>query len=406
MHITAPDARELLLPVLACLPTAFLGPRPPAAFLPLLSPILRQRVHLFTSSSRNNEEHLPTSQRSEASNWLSLLTWSPERASRLIEIVGGLQLEPHPVSGELELFGNGDGDGKITYRRLDQETLQSRCDVTEHEITVIWVWCENDTGAVNLEEVANAESKSGWRVAEVRPVESGAEERWYESMTQAEDAELQISTVYSSEGGTSGTTGTSLENADDDDDDDYWASYDRTPATRTPAKRSPVPMSAYGSARPNGQRQPSSAEAEYFARYAEEVQPAMDAHDPDEALDAANIESSFSHHTQQTNSSEAVEQTRGPNHPTIDEPPITTAATHVRIHSPAPSRPSSAASNIEQLEASASSSSAAEMAVKQHVGYELKSLYRLAKATGIDREEFERIVKVELQTLAMMDMAD
>lgn len=291
MPIPTPDTRELLLPLLACLPSAYLGPRPPAAFLPLLSPILRQRVHLFTTSTRSNQENLAPNQRTEASNWLNLLTWSPQRAARLIEIVGGLQLEPHPVSGELEL-----SIGKTLYRRLDAETLQAVCDDEEHEISVVWVWCENDTGAVSLTEAASAEPKDGWRVTEVRPAETYEDEKWYDSISKAEDAAAESQKSQSTHLQTPGAiNGSNDQSADADDDDDYWASYDETPAARTPAvKRSPAPL-------PNGtgvdrQRQHSAAEADYFARYAEEVQPAMDGHDPDEEEDAAGVESSFNHH--------------------------------------------------------------------------------------------------------------
>jgi len=397
MHIVSPDTRELLLPLLACLPSAFLGPRPPAAFLPLLSPILRQRVHLFTSNSRNTEQHLPPSQRSEAANWLNLLTWSPDRAARLIEIVGLLQLEPHPVSGELELE-----DGKVTYRRLDTETLQAKCDVQEHDITVIWVWCENDTGTVGLEPGEGAEAKNGWRVAEVRPFEEESQEQWYGSMRLAEESAEATMSVGSSEEVGSGTTGTSKDAAEDDND--YWASYDRTPATRTPApKRSPAPTSAAA----DRQRQHSTAEADYFDRYADEVQPALDGHDPDEAEDAAGVESSFNHHepARMSGHDNARRETQRAQ-PTYtaaqdEEIPITTAATHDRIHSPSPTRPASSQSNVEQLETEASSAS---FAVKNHLSMQMKSMYRLARATGIEHDEFVRLVETELAVLPMIDL--
>jgi hypothetical protein len=42
--------------------------------------------------------------------------------------------------------------------------------------------------------------------------------------------------------------------------------------------------------------------------------------------------------------------------------------------------------------------------IKQHISTDIKSLYRLAKSGGIERAEFERIVKTELDMLAMMDL--
>jgi hypothetical protein len=392
MSIPAPDTRELLLPLLACLPSAYLGPRPPAPFLPLLSPILRQRVHLFTTNTRSNQEHLAPSQRTEASNWLNLLTWSPERASRLIEIVGGLQLEAHPVSGELEL-----SIGKTVYRRLDAETLQAMCDDEEHEISVVWVWCENDTGTVSLTEAAAAQPENGWRVTEVRPADTYEEETWYDSIEEAEQAVAQSQRSQSRHLQAPETiNGGNGSPAPVDDDDDYWAAYDQTPATRTPAvKPSPLPpQNGVGSDR---QRQHSAAEADYFARYAEEVQPAMDGHDPDEEDDAAGVESSFNHHSRE------VELTPSHNGHSLhqnEDPPITVPATHARIHSPSPTRPGSAAS-VEHLEESASSAS---FAVQGHISTQMKSMYRLARATGIDKEEYRRLIQRELEVLDMIDI--
>jgi len=333
---------------------------------------------------------------------LNQLTWSPERAAQLVEVVGGLQLEPHPVSGELELFGDDEDDGKITYRRLDSETLQAKCDVKEHGLSVIWMWCENDTGAVGLEQGGGVEPSSGWRVAEVRPFEEDTTEHWHDTMRQADEAgDVGDGLVREEQAFGTGTRQLNATNANDgeDDDDDYWNSYDRTPATRTPAqKHTPVPQNVPSSDR---QRQYSTAEDEYFSRYGSEVQPAMDGHDPDEAEDASGIESSLNVH--QPARSMARESA---NLPLVAEqdPPIITAATHDRIHSPSPSRASSAATNVEQLESSASSASAAEQGIRQHVSYEIKSLYRLARAAGIDREEFMQAVQTELDVLEMMDV--
>lgn len=358
-------------------------------------------MHLFTSSPRNNQEHLAPSQRTQASNWLNLLTWSPERAAQLIEVVGGLQLEPHPVSGELELFGDDEDDGKITYRRLDSETLQAKCDVKEHGISVIWMWCENDTGAIGLEQGGDTEPSSGWRVAEVRPFEEEMTEHWHDTMRQAEEAVDFADSLIGGEEQVSGTTGAGQTKANDgEDDDDYWNSYDRTPAARTPAqKHTPVPQNTASSS--ERQRQYSTAEEEYFSRYGSEVQPAMDGHDPDEAEDAAGVESSLNVHElgrslpRQTAVAPSIAK---------QDSPIIAAAMPDRIHSPSPSRASSAATNVEQLEASASSSSAAEQGIRQHVSYEIKSLYRLARAAGIDREEFMQAVQTELDVLEMMDV--
>ena len=57
----------------------------------------------------------------------------------------------------------------------------------------------------------------------------------------------------------------------------------------------------------------------------------------------------------------------------------------------------------ERLEREAESHSQAELAIKQHISTDLKSLFRLARTAGIDREEFERIVKRELDVLPLLE---
>ena len=50
--------------------------------------------------------------------------------------------------------------------------------------------------------------------------------------------------------------------------------------------------------------------------------------------------------------------------------------------------------------------SRAQMGIKQHISTDIKSLYRLAKSVGMDRDEFERVVKRELEVLSFMDMEE
>ena len=109
MHLPPPpDSRQLLPPLLACLPTAFVSPRPPPALLPLLSPLLRQRLNFLSSGSA-----------SRGDGWLPLLSWDAERAAKLTPIVEHMELEPHPVSGEVEMddVQNTDGWMKRHYIR-------------------------------------------------------------------------------------------------------------------------------------------------------------------------------------------------------------------------------------------------------------------------------------------------
>lgn len=140
--INAPDSRALLPPLLACLPTAFVSPQPPPALLPLLSPILRQRLQILTSVSTSPDE-----------SWLKLLCWDNAKAERLQSIVENTTFEPHPVSGEIELTD----DMPATYKRIDDETLQSLVVLPEYSLAVIYLWCPDD------------EHGRGWRVAELLP---------------------------------------------------------------------------------------------------------------------------------------------------------------------------------------------------------------------------------------------
>ena len=321
MHrIPVPDPRSLLLPILACLPTAFLSPRPPPALLPLLSPILRQRVHLLSATSGTSLPNRHQTAPNNTSTWLNLLTWSTSRAAHLSEAVENLHLEAHPVSGELELFGDGDEEdgevGKVWYRRLDAETLQARCSVREHGIAVVWVWCRNDSGGTGLEALQGGdpgapEPRDAWKVAEVLAVLDADEDReqWYESMWEADEASGRYSMRDEDEGQTlrnahpengqhpppdpvpTFTLTTTAANARtdvDDDDDDYWASYDRTPI-RTPLATKPTPTPGQTSS----SHHRTTSEQAYFARYGAEVQPALDAHDPDEEADSSAFESTL-----------------------------------------------------------------------------------------------------------------
>jgi hypothetical protein len=61
---------------------------------------------------------------------------------------------------------------------------------------------------------------------------------------------------------------------------------------------------------------------------------------------------------------------------------------------------------VEKLEREADRSSQAELAIKQHISTDIKSLFRLARASGIDRQEFERIIQRELEVLPMLERED
>ncbi|KAF2088132.1 hypothetical protein K490DRAFT_73108 [Saccharata proteae CBS 121410] len=390
--IAPPDPRELLPPLLACLPTAFVSPRPPPAFLPLLSPILRQRVQLLSATS------------SDSSSWLPLLSWDAQRAAKLPQIVERMQVEPHPVSGEIEV----EDISNIKYRRLDQETLHSRLELAEFDLVAIYLWCVNDP--------AGAGGGSGWRLAEVRALEDKEDgTEWYGSMDEADEG-AKASYMRDALRGDAAANGSANRDSaaaqEEDDDDDYWNSYDRTPGrtpARTPAKRSPAPTGN------TNVQPPSTSELEYFARYAAEVQPALDAHDPDEEQEG--VESTLNGDAVASTQRPGFEpkETDGIGATGFDSslPPaqmngMISSATEENsspfeeLSHPRPESPASAGS-VERLESQAAEQTRAEVGIKQHISTDIKSLFRLARTVGIQRDEFQRIVQTELDCLSMMD---
>ncbi|KAB8226083.1 hypothetical protein BDV33DRAFT_162875 [Aspergillus novoparasiticus] len=364
--ISPPDPRTLLPPLLACLPTAFVSPLPPPALLPLLSPVLRQRVQVLSSLAASPSE-----------SWLRLLCWDSGKAERLQTVVAETSFEPHPVSGEIEL----PDEVPVEYKRVDEETLQSRVLLSDYRLKAIYLWCPNDKDG----------GGPGWRIAELLPHEdssadgdvwsasigeanSHSKERLMEDALRAAEKEEEAAKVE-----------------EDDDDADYWAQYDATPG-RTPSVKTPAP-----NARSALQHQGMS-EASYFSRYAD-VQPAMDNHDPSEeqpelgpsSLGGDLLASLLKPHAGNEASENPLQRNghgdtdRALNHP----------------------RPSSASSNsseaVAKLESEAENQSACEVGVKQHISSNIKSLFRLARATGITRAEFQSLVRTELELLNVSD---
>jgi hypothetical protein len=381
MQTTIPPPRlePLLAPLLASLPAAAISPQPPTGLLPLLSPILRQRVQLLSAT--------------ESEPWLPLLCYDSGRASKLETVAKSERLEPHPVSGEVEI--DWESEAGIRYKRLDEETLQAVVTIPELELRIRLVWCVND-------EVGGGD---GWRIGEVSVLEDTTDDAsWGEASILVAESTFQKSTTTTTTISTSthpNISHTSYENHDDaanddddDDDDDYWAQYDKTPGGHTPApKRSPAPPGV-----------PADDEASYYAQYAS-VQPALDNHDPDEARQNGDVESSLGHdeisrelrtalssaHTLKREEEEGREEEGGGG---LAQP------------RPGSSTGSSGSDTVARLEIKAAQSAArvqSELGIKQHISSSLKSLYKLAKVVGIERVEFESLVRTELECLALLD---
>lgn len=378
--IHPPAARELLAPLLGSLPAAAIASEPPTALLPLLSPILRQRVQLLSASIKEP--------------WLSLLCYDHSKTAKLEQAVKNEALEPHPVSGEVEV--DWDYDVDISYRRVDQETLQALISLRELGLNVKLVWCVGD-------ELGGGD---GWRIGEVG-VPDGSETSWgQKTIADAEEAsKTKVPEIPHITNGNS-----NLVVQEDDNDDDYWAQYDNTPS-RTPAQNSPAPPTLA-----NGSQSLPDEDA-YYAQYAG-VQAAMDNHDPDEARQNGNIESSLGKdeitaELQQTLSS-PPDVTPGAlawsSSNVREAAPYTNGISETLLHPrPASSTGSSGSDTVAKLEKRAAANALRdqnELGIKQHISTSMKSLYRLAKVSGIDREEFERLVTTELECLSLMDQDD
>lgn len=360
--IPPPDPRTLLPPLLACLPTAFVSPTPPPAFLPLLSPILRQRLQILSSVAASPTE-----------SWIRLLCWDSRKAERLQSLVEGANFEPHPVSGEIEL----PDEIPVTYRRVDEETLHSRVLVTDYELKVVYLWCPK-------------EDSPDWRVAEVLPLEGLSEDdgAWSSSIGEANShakEKLVDDALKAAEDNKSAAP-----EEEEDDDDDYWARYDATPG-RTPSAKNPAPPPGASMLQHQG-----ASESSYFDQYAN-VQPALDSHDPDEENSElgptslnGNILSELAKRNAANGDSAPHDQTSYGNGMPLSHP-----------------RPESATSSnadaVSKLEQEAETRSNYEVGVKQHIGSNIKSLFRLAKATGISRADFQSLVQTELDLLNLSD---
>lgn len=446
-NIKAPALHGILGPLLPALLAASVSAKPAETVLPLLSPILRQRVQLLSTN--------------DSEPWIDLLCYDKANVPRLREIAQSDRLELHPVSGEVEV--DWDYDAEIQYRRVDEETLQALVVLRDMGLSFQLVYCTGDP--VNGE---------GWRVGEVSVVAkpspfssfggvstiAEAERQFVEKKQQKERTATAVAApAVAPPATTSGLSSSSRYLAvgggpdmDEDDDDDYWAQYDATPS-RTPAMpRSPAPQQTS-----NGYGGTSTGlEEDYYSQY-DTVQPAMDNYDPDED---ANPSSASANGNGNGNSILSVEQeVVAPAPPLGLSRPVETntttsvygnvngseaAATAAALEavesnetqgswtlaepvaqSPSPSppaparngsvvadlvhplpRPASAASSrasVERLEAAAEKRDQSEFGVKQHVSRSIKSLYMLSRASGIDRQEFERLVRTELDMLGLMD---
>lgn len=397
-----PELPALLPPLLASLPAALVSPTPPPALLPLLSPILRQRVQLLSTSTNDP--------------WLPLLSYSASTPTLTEHVTRtAAAFEPHPVSGDIEVE-----DAQVRFRRVDQETLQAAVELAELGLNVRLVWCTGDA--------EGGGDGSGWRVGEVNVLGAQQEREGHEgwqSVAEAERAFTSGETQSSNPHGASASVAVPASNIpeddEDDDDDAYWAQYDNTPA-RTPAvprSRSP----AHAKPQKSGLSSTTNAAEDeaYYAQYAQ-VQPALDNHDPDEARENGDVQSTLGDNEltdglrRELNGKSTHHEYRMPSEQTWSEqqnaqepPPYTdgVAVADAEIIQPRPRASSSNGSSgdvtIAKLEGKAEAQRVSDVGVTQHIGTTVKSLFRLARSVGMEKTEFERLVRRELDCLALME---
>ncbi|KAL8807093.1 MAG: hypothetical protein Q9182_000926 [Xanthomendoza sp. 2 TL-2023] len=384
MSIPPPAPHTLLPPLLACLPTAFASTRPPPALLPLLSPILRQRVQLLSDSTS-----------SPHNSWLTKLSWDPTKAEGLFSVVESEAFELHPISNEIEF----DDVQTVGYRRLDEETLQSRIDIRDLGLTVIYLWCIGDTEG----------GGDGWRAAEVLPLDDQrtVPAIWRTSTQEADEAcrrdKPPTSTTETNTFSTAPDGIQSIPAVDEDDEDDYWAQYDAAPSSTPGPNPSPGPQQTPKVSR-HGR---AVSDSEYFGQYSQ-VQPDMDNDDPsvdrsaigESSLNGNTIASTTNHQSQarpfssamfgQEDSIEAPQ----PSYTVVIDKERTTATSNAR---------SATSPAVEKLEGSAMMQSQTELAVRQHMASTMKSLYRLSRSTGMEMGDFEKVIYMEVEILKLME---
>jgi hypothetical protein len=383
-QIPPPGLSSLLGPFLPALPAASVSTQPASGVLPLLSPILRQRVQLLSSASTEG--------------WLRLLCYDTAKAAKLAELAATGSFEPHPVSGEVEV--DWDYDSQIRFRRVDEETLQALVVLADLGLAFQLVYCVGDTEG----------GGDGWRVGELTVPDNAAPFAQFSGAPSVREAEEQFAQAQSAKqapqanGRPAVDTNVTIQvEADDEDDGGYWAQYDATPS-QTPGVKTPSvdkstfpPPASNGNASQDAYRRPS-ADEEYFARY-DDVQPAMDNHDPDEAAQQAHIvpplglgagtAASAAPRPAPEDDGEALQRMNAIIHPRPDS-----------------SASSNGSGTVAKLEATAGKQEQSEFGVKQHISRSIRSLWLLSRASGIDREEFDRLVKTELDVMAMVEDQD
>lgn len=340
---------------------------------------------------------LATTASSSTESWLPLLCWNSGQAERLADIVEGSAFEIHPASGDIDL-----GDVKaVQYKRFDEETLRANLRLPDLGLSVTYLW------SPALQEG----EESGWLVSEVSPMQEQGHSlgEWSSSVIKANEMAEKVRAdslqnragqwlhAGSTQGNKDNGQGTTPDNVDENEDEDeesYWAQYGATPGSLPGQKHSPSAIE--GLERRDHQR--TTSDAQYYARYAH-VQPQMENNDPSQDYKTLgdftlNGNTLYSPPDQTMN---VVEARQPPQLSSSTEADTNCEFKHRRFSSP-----SSRSTAVSRLEDSALAQSASEVAIRQHVGMTIKSLFRLTRGAGLDREEFTDLVRRELDVLSLI----
>lgn len=324
---------------------------------------------------------------SPSDSWLPLLCWKSNQAEKLASIVGGSAFELHPVSGEIDF-----GDVRpIEYKRFDEDTLQANIKLLDLGLCVTYLWCQGDQDG----------GENAWRLSEVLPLEDQTSNSigWSFSITEADENQKKIQASSSQNDIGSGHSASYTRGEDgngineDEDDENYWAQY-ATTLGRSPGRKHSPSATRISDGK---HYQKNTSDDDYYARYAQ-VQPEMENDDPSE--DRSDLGES-------TLNGDILNIAKGQHapcnqaSPPAQLPQFKNAGINCEVNCRNVSSPSSK-SAVSRLEDSAEAQSASEVAIRQHVSTSIKSLFRLTRGAGIDREDFNDLIRRELDTLSLI----
>lgn len=186
------------------------------------------------------------------------------------------------------------------------------------------------------------EGGRAWKLAELLPYDRDLElsPTWSKSITEANEssrARMVSEALRDAEVSELTTVG-------QDEDDNYWAQYDKIPGRTLAQNESPA-----------SDRCVTHAEGNYHAQY-HEVLPTIDNYDPSEGV-------------------------------------VQAPEAHDSYLKPSALAGSNA---VRGQEATADHWSPTDFGIRQHISNSLKNLYELARSAGMEREEFNRIIRTEL----------